>query len=209
MSTPAIDLFLVDPDNDFRRGLEHFLNGSRKVHCRSFADAESTLHALESHLPHVVMLDLHLPGMDGLALIRGLTHRFARTPVLVCTAIDEDHTVFEALRAGAMGYLLKHAVLDGIIHALHDIVEGGSPMSPSITRRLVNRFRPSGKEDLNALTEREQNVLDLLATGMSAVAVAQQLKVTANTVRTHIKHIYEKLHAHNRVEAIAKGRRGG
>ena len=203
---------LIEDHDDFRSSLEFFLNGSGKVDCRSFADAESALLHMRTTVPDIVVMDIKLPGMNGVDCTRLLGQRHPRLPVLICTVHEDDEMIFNALRAGASGYLLKRAPIEDLIEAIRQVLAGGSPISPAIARRVLSSFRPAAPaaDDPNALSEREREVLDLLCTGMSSREIGEKLFVTANTVRTHIRHIYEKLHVRSRVEAVNKvrGRKG-
>ncbi len=202
-----VDVVLIEDHDDFRNSLEFFLNGSGHVDCRSFPDAEAAMRHMEFKLPDVVIMDIRLPGIDGIECTRRISQRFPRVEVLICTMHEDDELIFEALRAGAAGYLLKRSSIEDLLEAIRQVLAGGSPMSPAIARRVVSSFRPKRTDDLNALSDREQGVLDLLSTGMTAKEIGERLHVSANTVRTHIRHIYEKLQVQTRVEAVRKGRK--
>lgn len=199
-------MLLIEDHGDFRNSLEFFLHESGHVRCRSFCDAESAIRFMEHKLPDVVIMDIRLPGMDGIECTRHITERFKNVQVIICTVHEDDELIFEALRAGASGYLLKRSSIEEILEALRQVLAGGSPMSPAIARRVVSSFRPRKSDDLNSLSEREQKVLDLLGTGMTAKEIGEKLFVSANTVRTHIRHIYEKLQVRTRVEAVRRGK---
>lgn len=201
-----VDVLLIEDHDDFRTSLEFFLNQSGKVACRSFPDAEVALRYMEHKLPDVVVMDIHLPGMDGIECTRLIHDRHPGVQVLICTVHEDDEKLFNALRAGASGYMLKRAPVEDLVDAIRQVLAGGSPMSPAIARRVVRSFRPVKPDGLNALSDRELQVLDLLGTGMTAKEIGEKLFVSANTVRTHIRHIYEKLHVQTRVEAVSKGR---
>lgn len=201
-----IDVLLIEDHGDFRNSLEFFLHESGHVRCRSFSDAESAIRFMEHKLPDVVIMDIRLPGMNGIECTRHITERFTKVQVIICTVHEDDELIFEALRAGASGYLLKRSSIEEILEALRQVLAGGSPMSPAIARRVVSSFRPRKNDDLNTLTEREQSVLDLLSTGMTAKEIGEKLFVSTNTVRTHIRHIYEKLQVRTRVEAVRRGK---
>ena len=203
-----VEVLLIEDHDDFRNSLEFFLNGSGHVTCRAFSDAESAMRHMEFNLPDIVIMDIRLPGMDGIECTRRISQRFPRVEVLICTVHEDDELIFEALRAGAAGYLLKRSSIEDLLEAIRQVLAGGSPMSPAIARRVVRSFRPRKGDDLNALSEREQEVLDLLSTGMTAKEIGEKLFVSTNTVRTHIRHIYEKLQVQTRVEAVKKGSKG-
>ena len=156
--------------------------------------------------PDVVLMDIDMPGRDGIQAVTALHREFPTVEVLMLTVFDDDDRVFRALCAGASGYLLKQTTPDQIIEAIRDVYTGGAPMSPSIARKVIQTFpgRSNQTADLDQLTSRESQVLHYLAQGMSYKLVAFELAIGLETVRTHIKRIYEKLHVHSVVEAVAK-----
>jgi DNA-binding NarL/FixJ family response regulator len=207
---PKMDVVLIEDHDAFRTSLEFFLNNSGRVQCRSYQDAESALVGMEARLPEIVIMDINLPGMDGITCTKRVKDRWPAVQVLICTVHEDDDRIFDALRAGATGYLLKRTSIDEIIEALGQVLEGGSPMSPAIARRVVESFVPPRfNEGVDALSTREQAVLDLLVTGLRVREIADKLFVSPNTVRTHIRHIYEKLQVQSRVEAVNKVRGKG
>ncbi|WP_420147359.1 response regulator [Spirosoma sp.] len=158
--------------------------------------------------PDVVLMDIDLPGRDGIQAVMSLRREFPAVEVLMLTVFDDDDRVFRALCAGASGYLLKQTPPDQLIEAIQSVYAGGAPMSPSIARKVIQTFpsRSTQSADLDQLTGRESQVLHYLAQGMSYKLVAAELGVGIETVRTHIKRIYEKLHVHSVVEAVSKYR---
>ena len=158
--------------------------------------------------PDVILMDIDLPGRDGIQAVTSLHREFPSVEVLMLTVFDDDDRVFRALCAGASGYLLKHTPPSQILSAIQDVYAGGAPMSPSVARRVLRSFLAQATQtaDLDQLTARESQVLHYLAQGMSYKLVAAELGIGLETVRTHIKRIYEKLHVHSVTEAIAKYR---
>jgi DNA-binding NarL/FixJ family response regulator len=158
--------------------------------------------------PDVVLMDIDLPGRDGIQAVTSLHREFPTVEVLMLTVFDDDDRVFRALCAGASGYLLKKTPPEQIIQAIQDVYAGGAPMSPSIARKVIATFpsRATQTADLDQLTSRESQVLHYLAQGLSYKLVAAELSISIETVRTHIKRIYEKLHVHSVTEAVAKYR---
>ncbi len=197
-----VEVLLIEDHDDFRNSLEFFLNESGHVNCHSFGDAEAALRYMQFKLPSIVIMDIRLPGMNGIECTRRITEKYPRVQVVICTVHEDDELIFEALRAGAAGYLLKRSSIEDLLEAIRQVLAGGSPMSPAIARRVVSSFRPKKSDDLNALSDREQEVLDLLSTGMTAKEIGEKLFVSTNTVRTHIRHIYEKLQVQSRVEMM-------
>ncbi|WP_367872013.1 response regulator transcription factor [Luteolibacter sp. Populi] len=172
----------------------------------AFASAEAALRALPARMPDVLVVDIRLPGMSGVELIATLKPRFRELPILVLTMYEESDLIFDALKAGASGYLLKRVAGEELCDAVRQIQRGGSPMSPSIARKVVDSFRaptlpePEGPR----LSPREQEILGLLANGALYKEIAGDLGISLDTVRTHLRRIYEKLHVHTRTEAVVK-----
>ncbi|WP_128543502.1 response regulator [Larkinella soli] len=168
-------------------------------HC---LDAEKQVAQLQ---PDVILMDIDLPEIDGIRALVNIRQRFPHIDVLMLTVFDDDDRVFESIRAGATGYLLKKTSPARIMEAIREVYEGGAPMSPSIARRVMQSMhRRPGTGDLAQLTERETEILSLLSRGKSYKMVASETGISIETVRTHIKRIYEKLHVHSVTEAISK-----
>lgn len=204
-----VQVVLVEDHDEFRASLEYYLNASGRIACRSYARCDEAVEGIARNVPDAVIMDIHLPDEDGIQCTRIIKERWPLVQVMICTVHEDDEKIFNALRAGATGYLLKRSSVEDLIEALDQMLDGGSPMSPAIARRVVGSFRPAPlvEEGAAALTPREQEVLDLLATGRRVKEIATQLFVSPNTVRTHIRHIYEKLQVQGRVEAVNKLRR--
>ena len=209
-ATPIVEVLIVEDHDDYRQSLAFFLQATGRVRCTTFLSCEEALPAIGLRKPDVVIMDIHLgAGMDGIAGAKRIKDQWPAVQVLMCTVHEDDEKIFNALRAGASGYLLKRNSIDEIVEAIRQLMAGGSPMSPAIARRVVNSFRSTNlSEGPDALTTREQEVLDLLCTGLGAKAIGDKLFVSANTIRTHIRHIYEKLHVQSRVEAVNRVRGG-
>ncbi len=166
---------------------------------------EEALEVPEEAQSDVVLMDINLPGMNGIEGVRELSQRWPRTQFLMYTVNDTDDKVFEALKAGANGYLLKNATPDQIVEAVREVHDGGSPMSMSVARRVVRHFRPAPltRHGLDAdLTEREFAVLEQLAKGLLYKEIAHNLGITEGSVKQYIHRIYGKLHVQNRTEAV-------
>lgn len=155
---------------------------------------------------HVLIQDINLPGKSGLEAISMVKDIFPETEILMFSVYDDANRVFKALHAGASGYLLKNTRLEDIKTAIRDIYEGKAAMSPSIARKVINYFRPSPTK--GPLTEKEDQVVKLLTDGLSYKMVADRMQISLNTVQTHIKNIYKKLHVHSKAEVIAKRLKG-
>jgi DNA-binding NarL/FixJ family response regulator len=172
----------------------------------TFANAGVACRALYRSGPTLAIVDLQLPGGDGISLIRTLNHWHPTTRFVVYSVLDDPETVFRALEAGASGYIIKHSTAPDILEAINLAAQGGTPVSGPVARHLVSYFNKRGnstREELT-LTPRESEVLDLLSMGYRAKEVAARLGVGIDTVNTHIRHIYNKLHVSSRSEAIAK-----
>lgn len=203
----SISLAIVEDLDEVREGLKQFisLNPEFKV-LDTFKTAEEALHDLPQIHPDIVIMDINLPGMSGIECIKQVKKKVPRTQFMMFTVYENDEKVFEALKAGASGYLLKNTGLVQIIESLKELHNGGSPMSSNIARKLVTIFREQQPETepMEVLSKRENEILQLLSKGLLYKEIADQLSISTGTVRQHIHKIYEKLHVQNRTEAINK-----
>jgi DNA-binding NarL/FixJ family response regulator len=166
---------------------------------------EAALDKLPALKPQVVLMDLNLPQMSGIDCIRRLKELLPATQIIVLTVYEDSEHIFRALKAGACGYLLKRSDPDEVLDAVKDAREGGAPMSSQIARRVVLSFHePSPAAETTSLTERETEILSLLSKGFANKEIADKMQISVPTVRTHLRHIYEKLHVRSRTEAIIK-----
>lgn len=189
-----------------REGLRIILTGEPGIEVAGIhADAEAALEVLASEAPDVLLVDLGLPGLSGLELIRRVRASRPSLEILVYTIYDDWQTVYAALRAGATGYVTKGVRASEVIEAIRAIAVGGSPMSPKIARMVIADFQSAGAAGA-ALTEREREILHAMARGSTYKEIAAQFGVSPHTVRTHIRNIYEKLQATNKLDALAKAR---
>ncbi len=202
----VITVSVVEDDREVREALELTLNTQDGFCCiNSFPSCEEALKVLPEEQPDVVLMDINLPGMDGIGGIRILKEKLPGTDFLMLTVREDEETIFRALSAGAAGYLLKHASPEAILDAITDIHEGGSAMTPAVARLVVRSFQP--RNDHAGLSERETEVLAKLCNGENYRSIAEALFISNNTVKAHIKNIYEKLHVHTRAEAVRKALR--
>lgn len=171
--------------------------------CATGADA---LRAIPKLKPDVVLMDIGLPDISGIDCVRQLKPLCPNTEFMMCTVYDEDEKVWRALEYGATSYILKRSKPEFLLQAIREVHEGGSPMSPDIARILVRRFQKpeSAVQELNSITPREKEVLEMLATGALYKEVAGALGISINTLKRHIYNLYEKLHVDNKTEAINK-----
>ncbi len=208
----VIQVALVEDDAGVRANLATLLNASPGFACQAaYPDAESALRGIAADPPDVVLMDINLPNMRGTDCVRRLRGLAPGLPVLMLTVYDDSEQIFQSLMAGATGYLLKRTPAEKLLEAIREISEGGAPMSRQIARRVVQFFQqlqhlPPAKRgaDVSALTDREQEVLASLAQGLAYKEIADRLKISFETVRTHVRSIYEKLHVHSRTEAVLK-----
>ena len=207
MSASApIKVSIVEDNDRFRESLSVMLNGCPGFRCAgTHRTAEEALAQLPKEAPDVVLMDIELPKRSGIECVRELKRLLPTVPVMMLTAYDNPEKIFESLRAGACGYLLKRTSLAEVLEAIEEMHRGGSPMSTQIARRVVaSLHQPTPKGPATALTEREEQILARLAKGFSNKEIADLLNVSLETVRTHLRHIYEKLHVHSRTEAVVK-----
>jgi DNA-binding NarL/FixJ family response regulator len=204
-----INIFLIEDHFEFRKSLTLLLNSNEQFTCKSYSKVEDAIIHIRTERPDIILMDINLPGMSGIKGTQLIKDYYPEIQIMMCTVYDDDSKIFEALKAGANGYLLKRASIDEIFRALIDLYEGGSPMSNSIARKVVASFHQEENNAANStlLTSRENEILQLLAKGDRVKDIAEKLFVSFNTIRTHIRNIYEKLQVRSRTEAINKIRR--
>jgi DNA-binding NarL/FixJ family response regulator len=203
----SITLAIVEDLDEVRDGLKNFLALSEEFKVlETFRTAEEASDNIPRLKPDIVIMDISLPGMNGIECIRQVKDKTPATQFMMFTVYENDEKVFEALKAGASGYLLKNTGLVQLVESLKELHNGGSPMSANIARKLVTIFREQKTETthVQSLSIRENEILQLLAKGLLYKEIADQLAISVSTVRQHIHHIYEKLHVQNRTEAINK-----
>ncbi|NHM06678.1 response regulator transcription factor [Flavobacterium sp. CYK-4] len=196
---------LVEDDRDLREALCLMLQYTENYQVISaFQNAEEALQGIPLLQPDAVLMDINLPGENGIECVRKLKWQFPKLLFMMCTSFEEDEVIFESLKAGASGYILKTDGPAKIIKALDELFDGGSPMTSSIARKVVASFSrvTAGNKALQELTPREREILDSLARGKMNKEVAADMDISVGTVRKHIQHIYEKLHVNTRVEAV-------
>jgi len=202
-----ISVSIVDDEKSLCESIATFLNGSPGFRCVSiYGSAEAALKRLPADRPDVVLMDINMAGMNGIECVSRLKVLAPQIQILMLTVYDDTDQIFKALAAGATGYLLKRNDPEELLQAIRDVQAGGSPMSNSIARKVVASFQKAdqGGEKQALLSAREQAVLDCLAQGLAYKQIGDQLGISINTIRTHLRHIYEKLHVQSRTEAVAK-----
>ncbi len=210
--TQTIKVAIVEDLRDIREGLAQLMNATPGYRCTGvYASMEDAIEKIPHNLPDLVLSDIGLPGMDGISGIAILKERFPELLILMLTVYDDNERIFDALCAGACGYLLKKTPWPKLVDALKEAVEGGSPMSPEVARRVINLFREikPPKEATHELTPHEVRLLRMLVEGHSYKTAANELHVSVNTIKFHLRHIYEKLQVHTKSEAVAKALRHG
>lgn len=203
----SIAITIVEDQRDMRESLVEWLGNAPGLRCvGAHATAEEALRRIPDEHPDVVLMDINLTGMNGIQAVARLKESLPQTQVLMLTTYDDGDLIFDSLRAGANGYLLKNMPQQELVHALQQVQAGGAPMSLQIARKVINYFHQSNKpsQKLKQLTARETEILKLLAKGYLYKEIADHLGVSMSTVRTHISAVYEKLHVHSRTEAVMK-----
>ena len=206
-----IKVALVDDDEGIRASLSTLINRAPGFKLTGeFANAETALKEIPKSLPDVVLMDINLPGMKGYECVRQLKAAHPTVQFLMLTVYEDSDSLFNSLRAGASGYLLKRTASARLLEAIRDVFEGGSPMSPQLARRVVQFFsQPSpGAASLARLTPAEREFLDQLANGYAYKEIADRMKISIDTVRSYVRTVYEKLHVHSRTEAVVNYLRG-
>lgn len=199
-----ITVSVVEDNKSFRASLVELIRSAEGLEFISeYSNAEEAMDIIYKN-PDVVIIDIVLPGKSGLELITEIKEKRDRIQFLICSSYDDDERIFAALEAGASGYIMKDYSSAEIVNAIRELYYGGSPMSPYIARRVINSFQKKKYDEDYALTDREKEILDLVATGMMYKEIAENLFITHETVKKHMKNIYHKLHVQNRVEAINK-----
>ena len=202
-----ITVSLVEDNNELRGTLARMIDRAAGFKCLSqFANAEDALAAIPQEKPDVVLMDINLPGMNGVECVRQLKQHAPQTLVLMLTAYEDTENIFNALAAGAAGYLLKRSKSVELLDAIREVMRGGSPMSTHIARKVVQSFLKTGPspEPTENLSPREQEVLDCLSQGFLYKEIAEKIGVSYETVHTYVRRIYEKLQVRTRTEAVAK-----
>jgi DNA-binding NarL/FixJ family response regulator len=205
-----IKVALIEDRREIREGLAMLINGTDGFRCTgSYGSMEEALQKISFQLPDVVLSDIGLPGMSGIEGIRILKERYPQMLLLMLTIYDDDERIFDAMCAGATGYLLKKTPPARLLESLREIATGGAPMSPEVARRVIALFReirPPERADYQ-LTPHETRLLKLLTEGHNYKSAAAKLGVAVGTVSFHLQHIYEKLQVHSKSEAVAKALR--
>ena len=198
---------IVEDMRDIREGLTTLINFTEGFSCTgSYRSMEEAIPRIRAQVPDVLLSDIGLPGMNGIEGIRILKEQYPQMTVLMLTVYDDDDRIFDAICAGASGYLLKRTPPAKLLENIREAVSGGAPMSPEVAMRVIKLFRevrPPEKVDYD-LTPHETRLLKLLVEGHNYTTASEELKVSYNTIKFHMRHVYEKLQVHSKSEAVAK-----
>jgi len=206
----AIAVSIVEDDAQARKILAGWINRASGFRLAGeWGDAESALKFLPEKIPDVVLMDINLPGMSGVEAVKRLKPVLPATQFVMLTVYEDADHIYNALSAGATGYLLKQTPREELLNAVGDVHRGGSPMTSNIARKVVQSFKQSPLSSSEELSPREQEVLELLARGYLYKEIAERLNISVPTVNTYIRRMYEKLHVRSRAQAVAKYARLG
>lgn len=202
-----VKIAIVEDNKTTRESLETIVNLSSEYRCVCVCEtAEEALRVIPGHQPGVVLMDIQLPKMSGVECVARLKELLPSVQVIMLTVYQDPERIFRALRAGASGYLLKRATPEMVLNAIRDVQQGGVPMSAEIARKVIGYFQvqPVAAPELENLSPRELEILNLIAPGFSNKEIADKLGISIESIRWHLKNIYHKLHVHSRTEAASK-----
>jgi DNA-binding NarL/FixJ family response regulator len=201
-----IDVVIIEDIKEIREGLQLLIDGSEGFSClKTFPTAEEAIEQLPAILPNVVLMDINLPGINGIEAVKKLKSVCDGTQFIMSTVYEDDENIFESLKAGASGYLLKKTAPSKILDAIVEVYNGGSPMSSQIARKVIASFQKKDSiDEADILTPKEKEVLKALAKGLRYKEIADDMNVSMETIRSHARKIYEKLQVQSRTEALNK-----
>jgi DNA-binding NarL/FixJ family response regulator len=197
---------IVEDIREIREGLKLLIDSSEGFSCiDTYPTAEEALQQLPERQPDVVLVDIQLPGISGIECVRRLKPQCSSTQFIMSTVYEDDENIFESLKAGASGYLLKKIAPEKILDAITEVYNGGSPMSSQIARKVIASFQHKDSiDEASMLTPKEREILKALSKGLRYKEIAAEMNISMETVRSHARHIYEKLHVQSRTEALNK-----
>ena len=207
-----IDVAIVEDNEKIRSLIQRYLDMQDSLSCKAAMESvEDMLEYLkENSPPNVMLMDIQLPGMSGIEGIGIIKETYPEIEIIMLTVYHDSHKIFDSLKAGASGYLLKHTSLPEIKESIENLAEGGAPMSPQIARKVIQHFNEPGQKQKKEsdLTPREQDIVNGLVDGLSYKLIADRFDISIDTVRAHIRNIYKKLHVNSKAEVITKSLRG-
>lgn len=202
-----LKIILFEDNRHLRESLQLLISSSEKFDCvGAFADTRNVIAIINKLTPDIVMTDIEMPGMNGIDATRLIKNKFPDLPILILTVFDNSEKIFQSLQAGGNGYLLKDASPNDILNALTDVCNGGSALSPAVTRKVISFFQNTSvvlQNDYH-LTQKEKEILQHLVEGMSYKMMANVMMISFETVKSHVKNVYRKLHVSSNSEAVAK-----
>jgi DNA-binding NarL/FixJ family response regulator len=200
-----IKILIYDDNLDLREGICHLLRLREEYKVvGDFGDACNVVREVIELKPDVIVMDIEMPGISGVEAVKKIRSIDRNAQIIMLTVFDDQGHIFEALQSGANGYLLKRNASDRLVQSIEEVLSGGAPMSPSIARMVISEMQQRKPQENYQLSNREKEILKSLATGNSFKLIASDLQISLETVRTHIKRIYEKLHVHSQIEAVSK-----
>lgn len=200
----AVSILLYEDNDSLRESIASMLFLSERFRVGgSFANVLSVLDDIKNHKADAILMDIDMPGMTGIEAVKKIRATGNAVPIIMLTVFDDNRNVFDAICAGASGYLLKKHISAKLFDALDEVMAGGAPMSPSIARMVIASMQPASPNPYQ-LTPREKDVLKSLSTGNSYKLIAAEFEISVDTVRTHLKKVYEKLQVHSQTEAVSK-----
>ena len=202
---------IIEDNKKIRQLMQRYLDMQEDMSCPVATESvEEMLDYLTTYPhPNVLLMDIQLPGMSGIEGMKIIQQKYPDIEIIMLTVYHDSHKIFDSLKAGASGYLLKHTSLPEIKDAIELLMQGGAPMSPQIARKVITHFNDRGqKQQESNLTNREQDIVNGLVDGLSYKLIANRLDISIDTVRAHIRNIYKKLHVNSKAEVIAKSLRG-
>jgi len=203
-----IKVAIFEDNKMLRESLQQLVDNAKDMYCTgAFADANKLLRNMQMADPDVVMMDINMPGISGIEAVQVIKEKFPQVQILMQTVFEENDKIFAAICVGASGYMLKKTPPQKMIEAIRETYLGGAPMTASVAVKVLQMFRSQSineKKEFIDLSEREKEILALLVKGKSYKAIAAECFISIDTVSTHVRHIYEKLHVHSKSEAVAK-----